>query len=344
MATPTTQTAAPDFTQNDSIAQAYAPVTSFLQNQATQTSKRYADNAANIKSIFGTLSTVRQEDIPRIQKQFATSLLEQQTAVADRMARQNAEASAGRQGAATAASELGSGGMPTPTSSMSGGAYTASNTDANAYQTTWNALQNVMSSQQQANVDAQIQGYDYQRVATLENLQKSLEDKLMQISGNQAQVLTDIANAKNSAAAAANEQGLEYGSLQDKLANALAVAKVRAKGTTDAATIRAGARTGSNTPTPPPVEDTKSRKNFSNNVLGWEDWAKANGADAGAVGSMRKNAEYALNAWKTDPKNANKTPTRTQILQKWNELYGKSGRGASKDYVAEYITKYLSLK
>jgi hypothetical protein len=327
----------------DPITSAYAPLADYFSKQADLANERYTKNAANITSIFGTLSDVRQSDIPKIQQQYATSLQQQQDAVAQRMALQNSEAQQGRQGAATAASELGSGGMPAPTSSMSGGAYTASNTDANAYQTTWNALQQVMSAQQQENVRSEIQGYNYQKVATLENLQKSLEDRLSQLSGSNAQVLGDIANAKISSQQAQASMANDWAMNDAKLQNALQVAGIRAAGQQGAASTSANARLGA-----AQISAAARLQSGGTSTKSIADWESAinqvggNGAANQVRGAINDLVNRIRNQRSTDPNNAGKSKTSIKvtpqdIMAAWTTNFPNF---PATGLVQEYLNKY----
>jgi hypothetical protein len=227
----------------DPIQAAYNPVLDFLKSQATAAQDRYGQNKADITNLFGTLSTVRAADIPKIQQQYATSIQQQQDAVAQRMALQNVQTQQGAQGAATAGAELGGADMPAPTNSLSAQAGTAANTDANAYQTTWNALQQVMSAQDQQNVRNAQYGYDAQQSSALLQMQRQLEDRLAQINGDIAGTQSQVAQSQLGAQAASASAQADAQALQDKLNNEAYIAGIGANAKLGAAQIAADART-----------------------------------------------------------------------------------------------------
>ena len=67
---------------------------------------------------------------------------------------------------------------------------------SNEYATTWQALQNANEQQAQADISARGAGYGQQQVGAIQQLAQGLEDRLLEIGGNTAQVQSDIAQAK----------------------------------------------------------------------------------------------------------------------------------------------------
>lgn len=176
------------------IESIYAPVIQQLDAQQTAANKRYQDNAANLKNIFGALSGLAAQDKIKIQEQYAQSLAAASGALQQRTAAANEATAAGVAQAQATGAERGMGpGMavnPLQTATAEG------NARATEYQTTWDNLQRANEAQAIADTSARGAGYGSQQVAALQGLQQSLEDRLMQIGGNTAQVQSDIAAAK----------------------------------------------------------------------------------------------------------------------------------------------------
>ena len=62
---------------------AFQPAMDFINKQMGAANTRYAANQADIKSIFGNLSTVRAADKQKIQEQFTKSITDQQLSLAN---------------------------------------------------------------------------------------------------------------------------------------------------------------------------------------------------------------------------------------------------------------------
>ena len=125
----------------------FQPAMDFINKQMGAANTRYAANQADIKTIFGNLSTVRAADKLKIQQQFTKSIADQQLALANRTAEARAGSQAGAQQLAVTAGERGQG--PMPASSPVQLAAEEGIARSNEYQQTWAALQNVMSQQAQ---------------------------------------------------------------------------------------------------------------------------------------------------------------------------------------------------
>lgn len=173
---------------------AFAPVLSYLNQQASAASDRYKINKESIKNIFGDLASIAEKDAVRIEDQFKRSIAQQQQDLATRTAEARTAQSAGEAQAAETATERGAGpemaGSPTATATEEGIAR------SNEYATTWQALQNATQQQMQADISARGAGYGQQEVGAIQQLAQSLEDRLLAIGGNTAQVQADIAAAK----------------------------------------------------------------------------------------------------------------------------------------------------
>lgn len=173
---------------------AYQPVLDYLKKQETAANQRYATNKADITNLFGALSNVAAEDAARIKEQFTQSIASQQSALAARTAEARQGAAAGIAQAEATGAERGAGpGMAVNPISVA----TQEGVDrSNAYQTTWQALQEANKQQAVTDVGTRQAGYGQQQVGALKQLSQNLEDRLMEIGGNTAQVQSDIAKAK----------------------------------------------------------------------------------------------------------------------------------------------------
>lgn len=173
---------------------AYQPVLDYLKQQEQSARDRYAVNNANIKNIFGALTGLTAADSARITKQFTDSLAASKADLAARTAEARAGAAAGTAQAAATGAERGGGDAmavnPIQVAAEEGIAR------SNEYATTWQALQNANQQQAMADISARGAGYGQQEVGAIQQLAQNLEDKLLAIGGNTAQVQSDIAQAK----------------------------------------------------------------------------------------------------------------------------------------------------
>jgi hypothetical protein len=206
----------------------FQPAMDFINRQMGAANQRYATNQADIKSIFGNLSTVRAADKLKIQEQFTKSIADQQLSLANRTAEARAGSQAGAEQLAVTAGERGEGPMPTSTPVQQ--AAEEGIARSNEYQQTWEALQNVMSQQAQNDVDAAVRGYDYQQASALEQLRNNLEQRLSGLEGQQVDIQSQLAGAQLQ-----GRQGVmqaNYGEMQARQAQqaALAAAQARAAG------------------------------------------------------------------------------------------------------------------
>lgn len=172
----------------------YNPVLEQLQQQEKAVNDRYKSNAENLKNIFGALAGLRDTDVAKINKQYADMIAASQTAYTERAAAGQKAMEAGTAQAIATGAERGLG----PEMAVSPITTATAESDARAkeYETTWQNLQRANQAQAVADVDARTEGYNYQKVAAIQDLTRSLEDRLMQLGGNTAQVQSDIAAAK----------------------------------------------------------------------------------------------------------------------------------------------------
>jgi hypothetical protein len=174
----------------------FDPTFDFIQEQRNQANQRYAQNKADIANIFGRLTTMRQEDAERIRSQYEQSMENRQQALAQR----TAEARTAQEGAQTAAeaasAELGSGPTPTtPAASETARAAEEGIARANAYQGIWENVQGTMQQQAQTDLANAIAGYGYQELASVRDLQDSLQNTLNELAGQEATAKTSLNEA-----------------------------------------------------------------------------------------------------------------------------------------------------
>jgi hypothetical protein len=206
----------------------FQPAMDFINKQMGAANTRYAANQADIKTIFGNLTTVRAADKLKIQEQFTKSIADQQLSLANRTAEARAGSQAGARQLAVTAGERGQG--PMPASSPVQLAAEEGIARSNEYQQTWAALQNVMSQQAQNDVQSAITGYGYQQASALEQLRNNLEERLAGLEGQQVDVQSQLAGAQLQ-----GRQGVmkaNYGEIQSRKAQeaALRAAQARAAG------------------------------------------------------------------------------------------------------------------
>jgi hypothetical protein len=293
---------------------AYQPLMDMYNKQQASLQDRYATNAADIKNIFGNLTTVRAQDKAKIAQQFKTSIEQQQNALAARTAESRQGVAAGQQGAATAAGEMGTAGQPVPTSSLTAQAAEQGIADSNAYQTTWSALQNVMSQQAQNDVQNAVQGYDYQQTSALETLRNNLEDRLAAIQGNMAGTQSDIAQANFGSKQ--NVLNAKYSEAQQAQAQAAALAQAQASASAE------------------------KSPSYSKGMFGLQKQS----ADAGVnftdiQSSVRDAFDSAYAALNPTGSTKVTTPKKADILNAWNQI--KSGSPQSANQLAPYVNAYV---
>jgi hypothetical protein len=203
----------------------FQPAMDFINQQMGQANTRYAANQADIKSIFGNLTTVRAEDKAKIKKQFEDSITNQQLSLAQRTAEARSGSEAGAQQLAVTAGERGEGPMPASTPVQQ--AAEEGIARSNEYQQTWEALQNVMSQQAQNDVQSAISGYDFQQASALEQLRNNLEDRLAGLEGQRVDVQSQLAGAQLQ-----GRQGVmqaNYGEIQNRRAQEAALREAQAR-------------------------------------------------------------------------------------------------------------------
>jgi hypothetical protein len=281
---------------------AFQPAIDYINKQVGAANTRYGTNQADIKSIFGTLTTVRAQDRQKIQDQFTQSIADQQMSLANRTAEARAGVTAGTQQMAVTAGERGQGPMPTSTPVQR--AAEEGIARSNEYQQTWEALQNVMSQQAQNDVTSAVRGYDYQQASALEQLRNNLEQRLSGLEGQSVDVQGQLAGAKIAA-----QQGVaqaNYGEIQQRRAQEAAIKQAQASawGQAEAARIEAENR-------------ALEPKDYSDDIYGWEQRSWDNNFDPNMIATDVSVAFDAIppNTWATPS-----GPSTAQIFQSWKNL------------------------
>lgn len=226
-------------TINANLSSVYSPLQALLKAQQDKASKRYAQNSADITSIFGALSGLTAEDTARVNKQFTDSITKQQTDYATRVAQQNVEAQAGTKQAAATGAERGSGPAmnvnPIQTAAAQG------NADANAALTNWQGLMQAQQAQTVADVENRGAGYTQQKLGALNQLSRNFEDTLAQFDAQDAALQSQMAQAKLDQQAAYASGDAAAAQAADRQLNALQLQELKNKGAMDVATLKAKA-------------------------------------------------------------------------------------------------------
>ena len=298
---------------------AFQPAMEFINKQVGSANQRYAANQADIKTIFGNLTTVRMEDRQKIQDQFTRSIADQQMSLANRTAEARAGSAAGAEQLAVTAAERGQGPMPTSTPVQR--AAEEGIARSNEYQQTWESLQNVMSQQAQNDVLSAVRGYDYQQASALEQLRNNLEQRLSGLEEQGVGIQGQLAGAKISGQQAVAQAN--YGEIQSRRAQeaALQEARARAAGQAEAARIEAESRANE------PVE-------YSKDIYGWEQRT----TDALGPGVASMIADDVSTIVETEIANdiEGRVPSPAKIIQAWKKL--NPGDPAA-PFVQDYIQR-----
>jgi hypothetical protein len=214
-----------DYKKFKGIYDAFAPVQQMQQKQVAGVNDRYAANAADIKNLFGTLTTMREQDKVKIQEQFVNTLVAQQEMLAGRTAEVRKSTQAGVDAAQQAATELG-GPATGPVTSLTQQAAERGIAQSNALSTIW---QNQMASQNmntQASIQNQIAGYGGQQANITKELGSKRESQLMQLQGQQSEIDQQIAQAKNDYNTAVSNNNAAAAREAANRANQYAIAKL----------------------------------------------------------------------------------------------------------------------
>lgn len=278
----------------------FQPAIDYLTQQETAATDRYGKNKAALTSILGTLSDLSAKDSARINEQFTQSITQQQQALAARTAEARAGSAAGVAQAATTGAERGAGpGMavnPIQTATEEGIGQ------SNAYQQTWEGLMKANQMQAVQDTATRQTGFGFQQAQAVADLQNSLEDRLLALSGNKAQVKSDIAQAK-------------YGAQQQVREAKYNEALAAAERSRQAAAAAAAAK-----------------NDFAPGIQGIQQKAQKSGVDFNSLQSGLSEAYDAAFA-KLNPDGgatrAVKTPTKTEIMAAWSQFNPNSGGSIS---------------
>jgi hypothetical protein len=222
---------------DSNLAAVYSPLQDLLKTQQATASKRYAQNQADITSIFGALSSLTAEDTARVNKQFTDSIAKQNTDYATRVAQQNMETQAGVAGAQTAGAERGSG--PAMVNNPITAAADAANASANATLTNWQGLMTAEQNQTVKDVENRGAGYTQQKLGALAQLSKNFEDTLSGFAGQDAQIKSQMAQAKIDAQNALASNDFAAAQAADAQASKLQLQDLKNQGLMDVATLKA---------------------------------------------------------------------------------------------------------
>jgi hypothetical protein len=317
------------------MASIYGPLEQVLKNNKLALENRYGQNAADIKSITGVLTAVAPIDQAKIKEQFAQSLQQQQQQTAAAIAGTRLENAAGVQGASAAASELGSGDMPVPTSSATGTAQQQQIDNAAQGQSNWSALMGAMQNQQLANADAAQRGYGFEIANALQQLARQKNTELGALENQGLTLESQKAQSQLSAQQAANQLASDMAIAEARNQNALDVAGINAGAKTSAAATSAGARRYAADLAA--ATKTANPATYSNDVGGWMQKMAAAKATPAQINSLMSQAQKAYNAAKAEAVQG-KTPSPGAVYSQWVKLYGNQTFAAP---MQEYISKYL---
>lgn len=303
------------------LASVYSPLQDLLKTQQATASKRYAQNQADITSIFGALSSLTAEDTARVNKQFTDSIAKQNTDYATRVAQQNMEAQAGVAGAQAAGAERGSG--PAMVNNPITAAADAANASANATLTNWQGLMQAEQAQTVKDVENRGAGYTQQKLGALAQLSRNFEDTLAQFAGQDAQLKSQMAQAKLDQQAAMANNDFEAAQAANKQAAALELQDLKNQGLMDVATLKAKVSlargAGSSAPTLKGIEAIMDK-------------ATKSGVDFNSVQSSVQDAYNTAYATKNpDATKAGKAPTVQEVKAAWYAISGGSPQRMGKN-------------
>jgi hypothetical protein len=311
--------------------EAYKPTLDLLNKQKTQANQRYETNAADIKNIFGNLSTVGAADSARIREQFVNTIASQQAGLAARTAEARANQTAGETQQADSAAQRGtaqSGETFTDGNSATAVARERGIADANAYQTVWEALQNANQLQAQTDISSRTAGYGQQQVAAVSRLKTNLEDVLNQLSGRETETQSQLAQAK--LGGQQNVASAKYQEVQTSKAEAAQTARdnaaIAAQTARDEAALEAQERAN---PTAPIIKKNMEKAGQGNQYAGMVKFAQ----DAYNVAYNNLNpplTEAQQTEIENDPTKRPKPvlPTAAQIKAAWTALANEGRKTA----------------
>lgn len=173
----------------------FQPALDFIGTQRTQANERYAQNKADITNIFGNLTQVNKESQARVTQQFENSIANQQLATAQRVAEARAGQEATQASALRAMDERGGGPMSNLAESPTAQATERGIARTNQLSTIWEGMQGAIGQQTQQNLQANLAALGQREVDANMQLQRSLEDTLNQLAGQEVGIQSDLAQA-----------------------------------------------------------------------------------------------------------------------------------------------------
>ncbi len=177
----------------------FQPALDVIAQQRTQANERYAQNKADIANIFGALSQVNQASEARVNQQFENSIANQQMATAQRVAEARTGAAQTQQAAIAAADERGGGPMGNLAASPVAVEAERGIANQNALQALFQGEQGAIRQQTLQDIQAANRGLGFQQVAATQQLGRSLEDVLMGLTGREADVRSQLGQARTAA-------------------------------------------------------------------------------------------------------------------------------------------------
>jgi hypothetical protein len=174
---------------------AFRPVLEGIDRQRVQANERYAQNKADIANIFGNLTQVNQESQARVRQQFEQSITNQQMSTAQRMAQARMGAEQTQQAALQAMNERGGGPMGNLMASPAAVASERAIGDIGSYAQIWEGQQRAIQEQTQQDLQAGLRGLGFQQAQSVSQLQRSLQDTLNMLSGQETGVRSQLAEA-----------------------------------------------------------------------------------------------------------------------------------------------------
>lgn len=173
----------------------YQPSIDFIQEQRNLANERYAENKADMANLFGNLTAVNKESQNRVRSQFETSIANQQMATAQRIAQARAGADATQQAALRAMDERGGGPMGNLMASPAAVAAERGIGDIGKYSAIWEGMQGAIGQQTQQNLQANLAALGQTQAQADQQLQRNLQDYMLGLSGQEADVRTSLAEA-----------------------------------------------------------------------------------------------------------------------------------------------------
>ena len=320
---------------NMAIESTYNPVLEFLKKQQDQTSARYAQNSANLKNIFGALTGLSAKDQANVKAQFESSLTKQADDLATRTAEQRAAQAAGAAQAAVTGAERGTGpalqGSPTAT------ATEEAIGQSNAIQTNWEGLMGAQESNALTDIMNRDAGYGQQEVAATNQMAQNLQDALMGIEGQQANIQSQIAQAKVARDQAIANNEADAAAAANKVLGELRLQELKNQGQMDVATLKANATLAAKrlsgggsgaAPKVPASEQIKARADLLGPTVFQQIQASAGDAYNQAFATLNPNADA--------PGAKIKTPSAADVKAAWQAAHrGKATSVAplANDYI-----------